>query len=129
MLATGGLVLILLATWLIIAWSKADDAAKCAACVDGQPVRELRIGIGSVETAIVGIRAERASVDWLAESPAPSGLEHNATVFLGQVDGTALIYLPARERTLRVPAGSVDVEIDASAPRFDFDDGCQPTSG
>jgi hypothetical protein len=107
-------------------WSDADDAAKCAARVDGQPARNIRVGFGSVNTTLVGIRAERATVDWLAPTPAPPGLEGSVAVFLGQADGTALIYLPVEKTTVRVPAGSVAVNIDAAAPRFNFRVGCQP---
>ena len=120
-------VVVVLGIFLVKAWSDADDAAKCAARVDGQPVRNIRIGFGSVNTTLVGIRAERATVDWIAQDPAPTGLEGSAAVFLGQADGTALIYLPVDRRTVRVPANSVSMRIDTTVTRFNFRTGCQPS--
>jgi hypothetical protein len=115
-----------LAIFLVKSWSDADDAAKCAARVDGQPTRNIRIGFGSVNTTLVGIRAERATVDWIAQTPAPSRLEGSPAVFLGQADSTALIYLPVDRRTVRVPASSVAIRIDTTVARFNFRVGCRP---
>ncbi len=128
LLFTVAVVVVSLGPLFVKSWSDADDAAKCAARADGQPVRNLRIGIGSVNTTLVGIRAERATVSWIAQGSPPSGLEGSVGVFLGQADGTALIYLPNDRRTVRVPATSVAMRIDTTLSRFNFRVGCQPGS-
>jgi hypothetical protein len=125
--SSAGTVCLMLAVVVLVSWSSADDAAACAARVDGQPVRDVRFGTGGLQTTVIGMRAERARVEWIGQSSAPSGLEDGPAVFLGGANDVVFIYLPKEHRTLRVPSAAVAIEIDAAADRYNLQNGCVPT--
>jgi hypothetical protein len=125
-----GYVAVLTTLWLVLVvlsnTSDADDAARCAARPDGQPVRALRyqVPFGPNITRL-GIRAERAVIHSIGLDPAPPW-DGRQVVYLGSSEAVVFAYDPREERTLRISEGSVFVSINAAAERYRSDRGCEP---
>ena len=86
----------------------------------------MRFGLLGLSATKAGLRADRATVQWISEEPAPTGLEDGPAVLLGEADRTLFVYLPKEETTMRIPADTAVVTIDTSVERWGADPGCHP---
>lgn len=106
----------------------ADDAAQCAAGLDGQSVRGLHFGLPGlgVTTTRLGIHADIARVRAAdAKTPIPKVWRTRKVVYLGTANSLTFVFDRTKHQTFRLAAGSVAVSTDARANSFNAAKGCQ----
>jgi hypothetical protein len=65
---------------------------------------------GLLGIPLTELQALPSRVDWLSDATAPGPIAtKDCLLYLGQADGTAVLYEPGRDSTLRVPTGAVAV--------------------
>jgi hypothetical protein len=90
-----------------------DDAAGAARCARRhvQSVPSLNLPIGGVHLPILGVHAQPATVSWLGASTQPLPTPENA-VYLGQANGTIVLYDRETHQALRFPSGDLAIRVD-----------------
>jgi hypothetical protein len=93
----------------------AAEAGKCAA-TRVERVPELNLPVPGLELPILSVHAEPATLTWIAGTP-PSGAPVGGNVvYLGQANGSVVVYVRATHETFRLPAGDVAVDAQADMP-------------
>jgi hypothetical protein len=101
--------LILMFTWPFIGVAEATSAVKA-----GQPVRPLLLPGPAPPLPILAIRADPVTVEAMGnpgESPAAHRLHGRKLLYLGHSDSTVVLYDPAADRAVYLPAGSIILHI------------------
>jgi hypothetical protein len=64
----------------------------------------------------LALRAEPAQVVWLGERPAALA-PRDCVMYLGQADGTVVVFEPDADTVVRIPAGSVAIKTNPDAAK------------
>jgi hypothetical protein len=93
-----------------------NDASEAAACAANgyKAVPSLNVPVPYVHLPILSVHAQPASLVWLTSDHPPVG-PRSRFVYLGQADGSAVVYDVLSRRTTRIPAGAVIVSIHTGA--------------
>jgi hypothetical protein len=95
--------LVLFAVWMRVAYTSDAHRVK-----RGRSLRPPGLSTpGRVVTNPLGLRVEPVRVTWLGGSAGGYEFGHADVMYLGRADGIAVLFDPARRRTVRVPAGDV----------------------
>jgi hypothetical protein len=92
-----------------------NDAAEAARCARQQArsVPSLNLPIAGVHLPILAVHAQPATVSWLGVSAQPLPTSKDA-VYLGEANGTVILYDRKTHRALRYPAGDLAIKVDAT---------------
>jgi hypothetical protein len=92
------------------------DAAQAGACAATtvKSVPSLNLPVPGLHLPILGVHAQQATLVWLSGT-APAYVPVNQrVVYLGQANGSVVVFDRASKQTTRIPAGDIAVEIKAT---------------
>jgi len=93
----------------------AAEAGRCAATeLPPKGVPALNLPFPGLHLPILSVHAQPATLTWLNGSP-PATLSLKNVVYLGQANGSVVVYDRTSHTASRIPAGDVAVVIDAAA--------------
>src|SRR5215218_10370887 len=107
--ASRWLAVFVVGTMFLLVFTQAEDAARDVRA--GNPVRPLHPpSFASIPLVILAIRADPATVEPAGkpgDSPAADRLRGRRLLYLGQADGTVVLYDAAAQRAVYVPASAM----------------------
>jgi hypothetical protein len=111
-------------TFLVLNVAHADDAARCVARSNGEPVRGLRVTFLGLDVTRLSVRADRAVLH-SADRQAHYTWDGRRVVYLGTAQSTVFAYDRKAKRTLRLPASGVVVSTNTTSRRYHAKEGCR----
>jgi hypothetical protein len=99
-----------------------DNAARCAMHPDGPAVSSLHTE--RVRATLLGVRAEPSTVTWLDSTPPEGFKTTERMVYLGDNEGSRVLYRPQSKQTVRIPQGDITLATYPDYPEYDLYDSC-----
>jgi hypothetical protein len=93
----------------------AAQAGRCAA-TERKSVPALNLPLPGLHLPILSVHAQPASLTWLSGSP-HGAIPSPDIVYLGQANGSVVVYHRVSRKASRIPAGDVVVSIDSTVPK------------
>ena len=91
----------------------AAEAGRCAA-TEVESVPSLNLPFPGLHIPVLSVHAQPADLTWLSGSP-PDAVPSRNVVYLGQANGSVVVYDRLSEKASRIPAGDVVVSIGSTA--------------